>query len=84
MVRPGRVLLTHVKLLCPLSTVMIGSKQFDLHHVPASLCANGSVHIWCVLHGFKGFVSHPQLLEAWNVAKAAEARPAVRPVAPGS
>ena|SRR6185369_6740637 len=77
-----RVMLPQVKLLCPLSTSMLGSKKVEPHYSIASLCANGSVHIYCVVHMFKGFVSHPAFLEAWNVAKQgneAAPRPAVRP-----
>ena len=76
--RPERVALPLVRALCPLSDATIGSKKIEPHYCNASLCANGSVHVWCVLHMFKGFISHPQLLEAWNVTEARKAKPAVR------
>jgi hypothetical protein len=75
-----RILLPQVKALCPLSTAMFGSKQVEMHHCIATLCANGSIHIYCVLHQFKGFISLPSILEAWNVKKVAKDPLGVRPV----
>jgi hypothetical protein len=79
MTKPGRVLLPQVKVLCPLTGQLFGSKQVDAHHCNATLAVNGSVHIYCPMHLFKGFISHPQILEAWNVAKALK-ESSVRPV----
>jgi hypothetical protein len=62
-----RVMLPQVKTLCPLSEVLFGTKEVQRHYSTASLCTNGSVHIYCVLHQFKGFISHPAALEAWHV-----------------
>ena len=69
-----------VKVLCPLSGQLFGSKQVESHWCNATLAVNGSVHIYCPLHLFKGFISHPQILEAWNVAKVAKDPSVGRPV----
>lgn len=72
-------MLPQVKVLCPLTDAMFGTKKVEPHHCIASLARNGSVHIYCVLHMFKGFVSHPVILEAWNVIPKAENPRSVRP-----
>jgi hypothetical protein len=77
--RPERVMLPQVKTLCPLTNVLFGSKKVEPHYSIASLCANGSVHVYCVLHQFKGFISHPAALEAWHVTKVDAAPPVARP-----
>lgn len=77
MAKPERVVLEHVRVQCPLTGVMIGSKRIMPHTCNATLARNGSVHIYCIHHMFKGFISHPQVLEVWNVAKVRKESPAV-------
>jgi len=67
--RPG---LPQVKVLCPLSGVMFGTMRIEAHYCNASRCTNGAVHIYCLLHLFKGFISSPQILEAWHVSETKE------------
>jgi hypothetical protein len=56
--------LPHIKALCPITNMVFGSKVVDPHFCIATLCKNGTVHIYCTLHAFKGFINHPVILEA--------------------
>lgn len=55
--------LTHVKAICPLTGMTFGSKKIDPHFCIATPCKNGTIHIYCLLHMFRGFIKHPQILE---------------------
>lgn len=77
--RDRALALPHVKALCPLTDVLFGTKRVEQHYCRATLCANGAVHIYCVLHMFKGFISHPQILEAWHVTESGKTTLPVRP-----
>lgn len=63
MAHDDKKLLPNVKALCSASGMMIGSKRIDPHYATATLCKNGMIHVYCVLHQFKGFIGHPQILE---------------------
>lgn len=63
--REGTKVLPNVKALCAASGMMIGSKQIAPHYAIATLCKNGMIHVYCVLHQFKGFLGHPQILEEY-------------------
>ncbi len=59
--------LPNVKIPCPISGMSFGTKQVERHFCFATLCKDGStIHIYCMLHLFRGFVRHPQILEALN------------------
>lgn len=55
--------LTHIKALCPLTGMTFGTKRIEPHFTIATPCKNGTVHIYCLLHMFRGFIKHPQILE---------------------
>lgn len=69
--------LPHVKALCPLTGMTFGTKVIDKHYCIATECKNGMIHIYCTHHLFKGFISHPQILEALHAENLkAQAHPA--------
>lgn len=62
MPKEERVVL-NIKPKCPLSGMGIGTKVFDEHYCKATLCRNGMVHVYCLIHKFRGFIGYDQLLE---------------------
>ena len=68
--------LPYVKVPCPMSGMMFGTMKVDHHFCLATRCKNGTIHIYCLLHLFRGFIKHPQILEMLNAEdRTAQARP---------
>lgn len=55
---------TNVRIVCPLSGQVFDGRKVALHYLPALLCQNGALTIWCRNHGARSFISDALIISS--------------------